>query len=86
MPPEKRALVENRLGMRSSGTLDTHPAPADRIRMARRARENGVFYSELPASVLFNNFAVISKQTTRVHYQDDLGIPFVESMLEESPN
>jgi Zn-dependent protease with chaperone function len=85
MPPEKRAAIENTLGLQRTGTFDTHPAPGDRIRLARRAKEKGVFYSELPAAILFNNFPVISKQATRVHYQDDLGIEFVESMLEERP-
>jgi hypothetical protein len=55
--------------------FDTHPSNGDRIRAARRADEPGVFRCDLPATMLFANFEVPSKQVTLLHYSDDLEIP-----------
>jgi hypothetical protein len=71
----RRMQLEDRLGLGASGVFDTHPSQGDRIRVARRAGEPGVFGCELPATALFNNFEVPAKQVTLLHYADDLGIP-----------
>lgn len=73
--PGKRTKWEDTLGLEPSGLFDTHPSNGDRIRRARLADEAGVFNLTAPASRLFANFEVISKQVTQLHFADDLGIP-----------
>lgn len=72
-----------KMGLRRTKALDTHPSDGDRIRRARRAEEPGQFHSELPATSLFANFEMISRQVTCLHYADDLGIAYTPAMLEE---
>ena len=50
------------------------PATGDRIRCARQAQKEGVFGYDAPASTLIENFDVISKQVTMLHYSEDLGL------------
>ena len=71
---DKRARLEDTMGLEKSGLFDTHPSNGDRIRAARRADEPGVFRCDLPATMLFTNFEVPAKQVTMLHYDDDLGI------------
>jgi Zn-dependent protease with chaperone function len=73
--PEKRVKWENAMGLDPSGVFDTHPSNGDRIRRARQAGEPGIFHLTAPATQLFANFEVVSKQVTQLHYEDDLGIP-----------
>ena len=81
IPAAAKAQVQDTLGLSRTGFFDTHPSDGDRIRRARRAAEPGVFGLELPATVLFSNFEVISKQITHIHYIDDLEIPVDPSAL-----
>lgn len=81
LPPAARERFQDALGLARTGLFDTHPSDGDRIRRARQAQEPGVFHLELPASVLFSNFDVAAKQVTQLHYADDLGIRFNQSML-----
>jgi len=41
----------------------------------------GGFDLEAPATALFSNFELLSKQVTLLHYEDDLGIPLVMAKL-----
>jgi len=75
MKPALKTNIEDRAGLAKTGLFDSHPSDGDRIRKARRAGEPGIFDLDAPASALFSNFEVISKQVTYVHYEDDLGIP-----------
>ena len=79
--PEKRTKWEDTMGLDASGLFDTHPSNGDRIRRARQAGEPGVFHLTAPATQLFANFEVISKQVTQLHYADDLGIPMAAAKL-----
>jgi hypothetical protein len=81
LPPEKRAKLENTMGLAPSGLLDTHPSNGDRIRRARVAQAAGVFEIDAPATALFANFAVLSRQVSCLHYEDDLGIPLAIAKL-----
>lgn len=81
LPPEHRQRIENVVGFDKTTLFSTHPSPADRIRKARQADEPGVYQTEVPARDLFANFDVISKQVTRLHYSDDLGIEYEPFML-----
>jgi Zn-dependent protease with chaperone function len=73
--PEQRTQLENTMGLAPSGLLDTHPSTGDRIRQARKAQAPGIFQLDAPATALFGNFTVLSGQVSRLHYEDDLGIP-----------
>lgn len=75
MDPAMRTQLEDTMGLQPTGIFHTHPSPGDRIRRARQAGEPGVFHFDAPASVLFSNFEVPSKQVTLLHYQDDIGLP-----------
>ncbi len=75
MPPTARTKIEDTAGMGRTGFFDTHPSDGDRIRRARRAGEPGVFQLEAPALALFANADGLGKLVTRLHYEEDLGIP-----------
>jgi hypothetical protein len=92
LPPERRNQVENTMGLHATSLFDTHPSSGDRIRCARQVQEPGVFHLQEPACALFNNFEVLSKQLTQLHYSDDIGLPVEAAKLvsvhreaEESP-
>jgi hypothetical protein len=68
--------MQDRLGLARTGLFDTHPSDGDRIRRARQDGDAGVFHLELPASVLFSHFDIVSKQVTHLHYAEDLGLAF----------
>ncbi len=79
IPSDKKELITGSAGLARTKLLYSHPSVGDRIRKARQAEEAGVFTLEFPASCLFCNFTVVSQQVTRLHYQDDLGIPLVSA-------
>ncbi|MHC4066128.1 MAG: M48 family metallopeptidase, partial [Planctomycetota bacterium] len=64
-----------------TGLFDTHPSDAARIRRARRARADGVFRAEGPASLLFRDFEGLSKAVTLSYYQDLVGPRFSRQNL-----
>lgn len=78
---EKRTKWEDTMGLDATGLFDTHPSSGDRIRRARQADESGVFRLAAPATQLFANFEVVSKQVTQLHYADDLDIPLEVAKL-----
>lgn len=75
VPAQVQTAIEDRLGLEKSGIFDTHPSPGDRIRKARQAANPGIFHLDAPATGLFTNFPVASKQVTLLHYSDSLGLP-----------
>ena len=75
IPAVKKEAIAGSAGLARSGLFHTHPSTADRIRRARQAGAEGVFHLGFPASALFVNFSAVARQVTRLHYQDDLGIP-----------
>jgi len=78
--------LQDTLGLAQTRIFDTHPSDGDRIRRARQAGDLGVFHLDLPASVLFSHFDVVSKQVTFLHYAEDLGIPLDQSNLRPVEN
>lgn len=81
LPAEKRTKIENKVGLAKTGWLDTHPAPAERVRRARLIGAPGIFTSEAPARDLFENFDAVSRLVTLAHYEDDLNVPTTEDFL-----
>lgn len=75
LPALKRSAIHDRAGLESTGFFSTHPASGDRIRQARQAEAPGVFGWNSPASDLFSNFEILSRQVTILHYTDELGLP-----------
>jgi len=78
---ERVEQTHGALGLQKTGLLDTHPAPADRIRKAQQAKDRGVYREDRPATELFHQFETPSRFVTHLHYTDDLGIPIGPSML-----
>jgi Zn-dependent protease with chaperone function len=81
LPPVLCQRMQDTLGLARTGVFDTHPSDGDRIRRARQAGDAGVFHLELPASVLFSRFDIVSKQVSHLHYAEDLGLFFDASNL-----
>ncbi len=81
LPPSVREDIQTRAGFESTGWLDTHPSLADRLKRIRRLAAPGVFHLEWPASSLFQEFSVISRQVTLVHYRDEIGLPVLAENL-----
>lgn len=81
LPAHVQTVIEDRLGLVRSGAFDTHPSPADRIRNARQAAQPGIIHLDAPATGLFTNFPVASKQVTLLHYSDTLGLPMARLRL-----
>jgi hypothetical protein len=86
LPSAVRERMQERLGLVRTKIFDTHPSDGDRIRMARRADEPGVFHLDLPAAVLFSRFDIVSKQVTHLHYAEDLGLAFEDVNLRPVEN
>jgi Zn-dependent protease with chaperone function len=75
LPAIKQEAIKDSAGLLQTRIFDAHPSAGDRIRKARQANEPGVIALDFPASALFANFGVISRQVTLLHYTDDLRIP-----------
>lgn len=71
----RRTQLEDTIGLTTTGIFDSHPSDGDRIRRARQMNDAGIFHLDAPATILFQNFDIISQQVTQVHYADDLGMP-----------
>jgi hypothetical protein len=75
MSAETRTAIADRVGLERAGAFSTHPASGDRIRCARQANAPGVFALDAPATTLFENFDVLARQVSLLHYTDELEIP-----------
>lgn len=59
-----------------TGLFDTHPADCDRIASAARdagKHGDGIFFSDLPATALFRDFAALEKAASFSFYREILG-------------
>lgn len=56
-----------------TGFFDTHPALTDRLASARREAAPGVFHLDGPATLLFKDFAGLSRAVTRDFYRGVIG-------------
>jgi predicted Zn-dependent protease len=65
--------IERRAEEANTGYFDTHPAPAERVASARREAAPGVFHLSGPASLLFKDFAGLSRAVTPDFYRGVIG-------------
>lgn len=71
---EERERWEGRAGRQVAGWFDSHPADAERIARAQAEDVPGLFRLEREASAMFGDFVVLSRQVTRLHYEEVLGL------------
>jgi Zn-dependent protease with chaperone function len=64
LPAQARKFIDEQIGKSESNWLDSHPADKDRIASARAESAPGAFRSDLPATVLFENFDAAAKNVT----------------------
>lgn len=76
LPEEVVQWIEQSTGEDTSGWLSTHPATSQRIEAAKHANADGVFASELPATVLFEDFDKTSRLASVHFYRQVLGGEF----------
>jgi Zn-dependent protease with chaperone function len=81
MPKDVRKAIDESISESSTGLFDTHPADKDRIANARSENAPGVFRLEYPATVLFRDFPVLSRNVTVDFYRMVFGKEFKPSEL-----
>jgi Zn-dependent protease with chaperone function len=81
MPANFKEHAHNTLLNETAGLFATHPTSAQRIRLARRAEEPGIFRLDLTAAVLFGDFALLSRMVTHSLYRDEMRLPVLPTML-----
>ena len=74
LPTEALEQIRDHVEGGETGIFDTHPCNRERIDNAERENSPGIFKVELPASMLFNRFAMWAKQATLKYYKDELGL------------
>ncbi len=79
-PDERHSMRESRLAEKT-GRFDTHPSDADRIASAELEDAPGVFQFDVPASVLFRDFAATCRTETLNFYQEQVGDEIAASQL-----
>jgi Zn-dependent protease with chaperone function len=89
LPDEARKYADEYIEKAETSVFDSHPADRDRIASARRENAAGVFASDLPATVLFEDFDAVAKAATWDLYSELFGAEFkptavrpIEEMLE----
>jgi Zn-dependent protease with chaperone function len=81
VPADLQSRLHSEALQRKTGFLDTHPCDADRIQRAEMANEPGVYQRAEPASVLFTDFAGISRRVTLDTYYRLTGAEVSEKEL-----
>jgi Zn-dependent protease with chaperone function len=81
MPGKVLEKIDKVVCERGTGWFDTHPADRDRIDSAARENTPGVFTAEVPATVLFSDFAGLSRQTSALFYREILGPKFEQAAV-----
>ena len=76
LPPEAYAAVDRMNAEDNSSLLETHPANKDRVASAYAEQAPGIFFSELPASVLFSQFDATARNVTEDFYREIFGPEF----------
>lgn len=71
-----RKLIEQQADEEKAGWFSTHPADCDRIAQARAEAAPGIFRVEQPATLLFRDFAALSKTCTFDFYRQIFGKSF----------
>lgn len=73
LPEELQAKIDLAIADSQTGWFDTHPADRDRIESAAREAAPGVLTNEWPASVLFRDFGLVSRQATWDYFYSIFG-------------
>jgi hypothetical protein len=72
-PPELCQKLDAIINESKTGLFDDHPADSERIASARAEQTPGVFHSDLPATVLFQDFDTCAKNVSWDLYCEVLG-------------
>jgi Zn-dependent protease with chaperone function len=86
IPGPVKVQLEDTAGIGTTHWFHSHPSSGDRIRRSRMAADPGMFRLSGPASSLFANFEVLSKQVTSLYYSEDLGIPLALASFGHRPD
>lgn len=81
MPGNFHDQARNTLLNETTGLWATHPSAARRIQKSRQQGAVGAFRLEMPASVLFGDFAGTAKTVTFMHYRQNLQLAVTPAML-----
>jgi Zn-dependent protease with chaperone function len=81
LPPEANAAVEKSIAEDRGSLFDSHPPDHERIASAAAEQTAGVFFSDLPATVLFANFEAASRGVTEDYYRGIIGPEFQPATL-----
>jgi Zn-dependent protease with chaperone function len=73
MPRPVRRQLDKLLRQSATGLFDTHPSFAERVRLARRENAPGIFRLNRPATLLFRNFAELSRAVSLDLYRQLFG-------------
>jgi hypothetical protein len=73
LPADVGKAIDQHVSQSKTKWLDTHPADSERIAAAKRINARGSFTLDLPATVLFRDFAAVSKRVTLSRYFELLG-------------
>jgi Zn-dependent protease with chaperone function len=80
-PPELRQKLDAIITESKTGLFDDHPADSERIASAKAEQTPGVFHSNLPATVLFQDFDACAKNVSWDMYCEVLGPDIKPSSL-----
>ena len=78
---ETRKKIAEACAEEKTGWLDSHPSDKERIAAAERAAAAGVLTGEEPGTVLFRDFAALSREVTMTYYRDMLELPVKDIAL-----
>jgi Zn-dependent protease with chaperone function len=81
MSDDEKARIDH-TALTGTGELsERHASYRERINRAKNRREKGLVQSEKAASTLFTNFEEISRNSTKRHYREVLGLHIAEGTL-----
>lgn len=75
LPEAARVGIQKAATEAKTAWNDTHPADADRVKVAAAWQAEGVFHLEAPAAELFTDFAATSQAVTRHFFLHELEVP-----------
>lgn len=72
LPPKAHEEIKKITNETKTGWLDTHPSHSERVAIAEREQDPGIFHYEGPAQDLFLDFRALGLRLTRDFYQERL--------------
>jgi hypothetical protein len=72
VPDELRQAIRQEAETSRTDWFSTHPSDRDRAAQIQKEKSPGVFHSDLPATVLFRDFAALAKARTVEYYREVL--------------